>query len=133
MIAAVAVWLGLAMLGYGPRASASFLPFATEFPQASTAASSGGPADFDDAPEASPADLLGVMQACNCGPERQTEGGAGSGGSPTSPGPNGTVVVLVSPEGLTGPGLTARLRIRDSHLISDPHILAILDPPRAAC
>src|SRR5205809_765598 len=41
-IAAVAVWVGLAMLGYGPRAAASFLPFATQVPQSSPWTESGG-------------------------------------------------------------------------------------------
>jgi hypothetical protein len=127
---AVGVWLGLAMLGYGPRASASFLPFATEMPQAGAAESTGGPTDLRDGTDISPTDALKLLQACHCGPERPTQGGAGSG-SNSSSGPSGPGAVIVSRPEVAGPSLMTRLRSRERLSIPDPIVEAILDPPRA--
>jgi len=133
--AAVAVWVGLAMLGYGPRASASFLPIATQVPQSSPwvdgGGAGGGPTEVQAHPD-SPlfTDALQALQVNDCGPQSPSSGGAGS--SPTTPsGPTGHAVALVSGTDLTNSSLSMRLRWRASLPIPDPITAAIFEPPRA--
>lgn len=134
-IAALAVWVGLAVLGYGPRAAASFLPFATQMPQSNPCADSGGaggaPADVQK-PSDVPLtlDALLALKVQDCSPQSPASGGAGSGPT-TSSGPTGSAVVLVAGTDPTGPSLTTRLRWRESLQIPDPITAAIFEPPRA--
>jgi len=67
MVAALAVWLGLAMAGYGPRVSASFLLSVT--PGADVGgAGAGGPAELSEPSNSPLPNLLPVFIANNCGP-----------------------------------------------------------------
>jgi hypothetical protein len=136
MIAVLAVWLGLAMLGYGPRANASFLPFATDLPQSSCGAepenAGSGPSELQKQRDSLPtSDAIGVLPPNDCGAQRSTgSSGAGSTSSVSS-GPFSLSFMPVSREDLFGQGLMTHLRSLEGFLLPDPHTAAILEPPRA--
>jgi hypothetical protein len=137
-ITALVIWLGMAMLGQGSRACASFLPYIAEIPLSTTAAASCGAGGESAEFQASSdvpffANPFGVLQADGFGNQRPTSGGAGSSSSNISPGSTGCMMMLVSGESLNGPTLSARLRARDALSIPDPLASAILEPPRAGC
>ena len=129
----LAVWLGMAMLGFGSRASASFLPFVTDSQftaRAENDCAGGGSSDFQDCSD-SPQKLEAVqgLLACDCGMQHSSGGGAGSSSS-TSNGPTSPLVILCSQIDVAGAIIRTRLRSLEHFLIPDSHISAILDPPR---
>jgi hypothetical protein len=137
VITALAIWLGLAILGQGSRASASFLTTVTPVPQSAPEAegcgAAGGPTEFQSRSDMPLfADVFGILQVDGCGAQRPAGSGAGSSSS-TSSGSTGCVVMLMSVEDVNGPTFSARLRARDALSIPDPLAAAILEPPRAGC
>ena len=128
MIAALAVWLGLAMLGYGPRAAASFLPLATGEPVPESGAA-GIPIDppTDSAPSLL-SEFCRLRQGADCA--QLPSGGAGSSPCPSSSAPASSSGMLATAAEVTGPTLSSRLRVREALLIPDPVAAAILEPPR---
>lgn len=136
LVAVLAIWLGMAMLGQGPRASASFLPFATQIPQSSMGLESGSagsaPIELQKPDPPLISDAFRDLQAFDCGAERPASGGA-SAPSTTSSGPTGHVVILIPDLGIVGPTLMTQLRSREALLIPDPILAAIFEPPRAGC
>jgi hypothetical protein len=131
LIAAVAVWLGLAMLGYGPRAAASFVVSATTLPQIE-ATGGAGPAEMLPAEDSQlPSALVEKLQACQCETPQQTGGGAGSTTSNAPTGPAGAAIMPTTIGEQIGPTAATRLRQRDALAILDPVLASIFEPPRA--
>lgn len=130
-IVALAAWLGLAMLGYGPRASAWFQLSATPISQSEAGGAGSGPSERD-ATSHQPwfTDAFSLLDAFNSGQPSPAGGGAGSPSSSSS-GSAGSTGLLVAGIELTGPSLTTRLRWRESLPIPDPLTAAIFEPPRA--
>ena len=128
-LAALAVTFGLAMLGFGPRASASFLPLVTQ-PSAGVSEEGAGPSNLDERP--APARLPEVVQTLHglAGEANQPAGGAGP--SPTSAGgASGQAFTTVATAQLAAPDFAARLRYFEAVFVPDPIISAIFEPPRA--
>ena len=122
---ALAFWLGLAIEGQGPRASASFLPFVTQVPQSGSAAESwgagGGPAELLNQIEVPPSsDVFAILQTCNCERSGPASGGAGSVPHASS-GSTGCAAMTLTVVGLSGPSITTRLRSPRRSLNSKSH------------
>jgi hypothetical protein len=133
-IAALAVWAGLAMLGYGPRASAAFLP-ALSLPAATGPCGAGAPdtAPVEQAPTVwPPADQPHrLLDALSQGLDGSTSGGAGAP-SPTSPtGPSTPALGATGHVELPVPDAVTRLRTVWTLFVPSPLVTAIFEPPRA--
>lgn len=129
-IVALAAWLGLAMLGYGPRASAWFQLSTTSVSQTESGGAGSGPNERDATSQLPHVtDAFSLFDAYNFGPQSPGGGGAGSPSSSSSSSAGSTGLLVAGIE-LTGPSLTTRLRWRESLPIPDPLTAAIFEPPR---
>jgi len=133
-VAALAVWVGLALLDLGPRASAAFLPVLS-LPAATSPCGAGAPdtAPVEQGPTVwPPADhphlLLDVLTQ---GLDSSNSGGAGAP-SPTSPtGPSTPALGATGQVELPVPDAVTRFRSVWTLFVPSPLVTAIFEPPRA--
>lgn len=126
---AVAVLLGFALVGAGPRACAGFIPAGSG---AAALAGAGDSAPVDDQvwpPQAPKPQELALPTAFA---PRDTGGAGSSSTAPTSSvGQAGLTVVSVVSD-LPPPPLVARLRSAHVPLPSSPRLAGIFEPPRGS-
>jgi hypothetical protein len=135
----VAVWLGLAMLGQGPRASAAFWPGLSPAGQPATSADEGGlaaapaaPTPDEQPPNAWPADNSDGFPFLHCQWAACTS--SGGAGAPSSP-PSGSAPsspLLAGGVEVPPPALVGRLHTARTLLILPQYLASIFEPPKAA-
>jgi hypothetical protein len=136
VLVAVAVWLGLAALDLGPRATAAFLP-GVSMP-ARTDYDSGG-ASSSGAADARP-DVQSLFSTPNDGQPIQwaqdvagnsPSGGAGAPPSSSTSGPTGPLLSMVAGVQFARPALVTRLRLLEAVFVPRLPADAIFEPPRS--
>jgi len=134
-IVALAVVFGLAMLDWGPRASAAFLPIATSSLQNDMIAvggmgSSGSPETGHEQQAWPPrTDEVQAVQLAHTNPEGSSSGGSGSSPSSSS-GSSSTSTLPTGNLEVPSPSLVARFRAAAHTLPTQLFISAIFEPPR---
>jgi hypothetical protein len=131
---AVAVWLGLALLDLGPRASAAFWANLSPPSHSGTAlggmGSAGPPEPGDHRHVWPPAPDQGeIAHWAFPAPQGSSPGGAGSPSGPPS-GPSGPSPLAVTAADPPPPALAVRLRVAVRLLTSQFDISSIFEPPR---
>jgi hypothetical protein len=136
VIAAVAVWLGLAMLDLGPRATAAFLP-ALSPPTVVGGSIGSGAGALAPTDEHAPAVWPPVNdshrlfhQLCQ-GLHGSTSGGAGAPSTGSSAGPSTPALGADGQVNLPAPDLVTRFHAAQPPFILTSFAAAIFEPPRA--